>query len=52
MTSYNIKSNILFIIFSLNLTLFLPVKPENLRGAFRDGSAGGDNSWPVVLSLA
>lgn len=30
---------------------FLPVKPENLRGALTDGSAGGAISWPVVFSL-
>lgn len=30
----------------------LPVKPENLRGAFTDGSAGGAISWPVVFNLA
>lgn len=30
----------------------LPVKPENLRGALTDGSAGGAISWPVVFNLA
>lgn len=28
------------------------MKPENLRGAFTDGSAGGAISCPVVFSLA
>lgn len=30
----------------------VPVKPENLRGALTDGSAGGAESCPLVFNFA